>query len=374
MLHRINLPNCQQHLLWIVELQSCIIHALCDHGCDSGQVTEQWVFNQVSALGVNQEWLQKFYNWSHKKQKAIDRMKVIADFDNPIKDLILDAFNHDLQFERAFDPMTRVRHNPIGLTNLNGLNVDIRDAVHRFFESFYDPALYRAYKIPQGGQQLDFDRKMFILEYYDVNKDVQVCPMCDGDLGTPKVDHFFPKSKYSYLSCHPKNLVPVCEACNGPAGKFETPPLTLDAHDQTIDWFHPYLLSADGNFSVNFVRQTEGTTPVLSNPDAQTQTRLDNLTSLVKLQPRWRRALSRKFRGAQRKIRHEREKRGRMLNEQDLCTKLQEWAENQEVEIGLEPFAIVGNAYFQSAANRDKITFDDLWVYNDPNADVVSGN
>jgi 5-methylcytosine-specific restriction endonuclease McrA len=125
---------------------------------------------------------------------------------------------------------------------------------------------------------VNFNRQEFVDEFEDANPEVRVCSMCDGYLGNAEVDHFYPKAAYPYLSCHPYNLVPVCKDCNGRDGKHDTPPLSRNATGhQTADWFHPYLRSADGTYTISFERQQEGTTPVLTSTDKQTQVRLTNL-------------------------------------------------------------------------------------------------
>lgn len=68
-----------------------------------------------------------------------------------------------------------------------------------------------------------FDRARFFENFESSNPKLEICAICDetGFLtkpkGTPRgeIDHFFPKSRYPHLACHPFNLVPTCHLCNG---------------------------------------------------------------------------------------------------------------------------------------------------------------
>ena len=376
MLHPLRLPDCAARLTWIVELQGHIIRALCDPACRSDQINDaQWVVDLFTSegLGLEDIWVKRFCGWQHEKSSLLDRMKLIAGFSAEVKALILAAFENDIQIALIYPQNAADIHNPIGLSNINHLSEAVQNTVHLFFESFYDPALYTGYRIPNGALFINFDRKIYLKEFSKINPDVQVCPVCDGDLGSPKVDHYFPKALYPYLSCHPMNLVPICDDCNGPGGKHEKLPLTLGAGDQAIDWFHPFLRSAHRtSYRVSFVQEGENLIPTLENDDAQNQRRLDNLSNLVNLRPRWRDALSRKTRAIQRKIENEKRRRGHSLSDEELLEKIEQWGDSQECEIGLEPFAILESAYLQSVSRREAITFDELLAVANKELDVVS--
>jgi len=376
-LHKIDFPTaCRPYFEWIVTLQRRLLTAMCQDNVENPDaVDETWLLNALGDLNVDQDWFNRFCNWTHEGQTLLERARNVAGFTIEIKIRLLADFENDHTFEVLFDPEAKDAHDLVGLVPLRALDPHASEIVHRFFESFYDPALYRSYKILIEGNPTDFDRKRFVQGFEDANLDVCVCPMCDGDLGNTKVDHFFPKAAYPYLSCHPLNLVPICDDCNGPGGKYETPPLSLNATShQTDDWFHPYLRSASGTYTVRFERQCEGTTPVLISQDERTQTRLDNMSDLLKLDGRWRRALSLKTRIAHNHIRSARKDLGRSLTENELCIKLEEWARSAEDEIGLESFAIIKTAYFHQASQKEPVLFNELWIYNIPDADAVTAD
>lgn len=380
MLHKINFPEtCRPLFEWIVELQRQLITRLCQEPVgDVDEIDEDWLFEKVSQnLEVDQEWFGHFCNWTHKKQTFLDRARSIAGFSDEVKARLLADFENDQTFEDLFDPDVHEAHNLAGLTPLKALNPLATEIIHHFFEGFYSTAFYPSYgyKIYINGHLISFDRTEFVQEFSDANPDVCVCPMCDGDLGDAKVDHFYPKATYPYLSCHPMNLVPICDTCNGSGGKGQTPPLSLTATAncrQTDDWFHPYFRSAHGTYTIRFERKKEGTTPVLASEEEQTQTRLDKMSNLLKLNNRWRGALSRKTRIAQKHIQHARKELERPLTEAELCDKLTEWGESAEDEVGYESFALIKAAYFQQAGQKEPLLFDELWIYNNPDLDAVT--
>lgn len=378
MLHQISFPEtCRPFFNWIVDLQRQLVTTLCQEPVDDvNEIDEDWLFERVSKnLEVDQEWFGHFCNWRRKREEPslLECTRSIAGFPAEIRGRLLADFENDHTFESLFDPEAQNPSDLVGLSPLQRIYPEITKIVHRFFESFYDPALYRGYSIPNEGHFANFGRGKFVHDFSAANPDVCVCPMCDGDLGTAKVDHFYPKSVYPYLSCHPHNLIPICEGCNGTSGKFEKQPLSSsDTGHQTDDWFHPYLRSAARTFSITFEQLEDGLIPVLTSDDDETKTRLKNLTELLNLSGRWRTALSFKMRIAQNHVRRVRNDLGRPLTESELCDKLIEWAISAEDEIGLESFALVKAEYFWRASEKDPILFDELWIYNALDLDAVT--
>lgn len=61
------------------------------------------------------------------------------------------------------------------------------------------------------------------------------CPFCGGISPPNNLDHFLPKSIYSYFSILPHNLIPICRDCNSQYKKNFFP---FDKKHQLI---HPYL-------------------------------------------------------------------------------------------------------------------------------------
>ena len=201
MLHKINFPaNCRPYFKWIVTLQRRLLTALCQDSIENPHtINEAWLISALGDFTVDQDWFGRFCNWKHKDQTLLERARSIADFSSEIKTRLLADFENDHTFESLFDPQAQDAHDLVGLSPLQALDPQVAEVVHRFFESFYDPAFYNGYKILIEGELADFDRKKFVQRFEDANPDVCVCPMCDGYLGNAQVDHFFPKADKDHL-------------------------------------------------------------------------------------------------------------------------------------------------------------------------------
>ena len=72
-------------------------------------------------------------------------------------------------------------------------------------------------------------KKVSIIESFKkTNEILKVCPTCDFVATIDQIDHYLPKSAYPHLSCHPYNLMPICQACNGTQIKRNIDLLTQD--------------------------------------------------------------------------------------------------------------------------------------------------
>lgn len=360
MLHKINIPDCREYCEWITNLQYRILRALC--AVNANDVTEAWVIKQLTDLDAN--WARKFCLYkdaiTNSKQTVLTHMQSIAGFDTAIKQDILNAFENDIRIEVAFDGTSQTPFKLIGVTGLSGQAEVL--AVRGFFEIFYAPAFYKNagyfISLPDNDPK-HFHRDAFINDYRRANDDLRVCPMCDGNLGEPEVDHFYPKKKYPTLSCHYLNLVPICSNCNSRSAKGEKMAATLTATDPFEDWFHPYLRPANNNFDLHFERSGSEPILVFHNHDPKQQTRLNNMTELIGLQERWKRELSNRIKATIKKIKKQREI---LDSRQALVKKLNEWAEDKECELGLIPFSILERSYLLSASKEHPETFDELWI------------
>lgn len=77
-----------------------------------------------------------------------------------------------------------------------------------------------------------YGREQFFSAYQKGNPRQQVCVFCDDQRPTytskgkrrGQMEHYFPKSIYPHLACHPFNLIPICSNCN--SVHHNTDPLT----------------------------------------------------------------------------------------------------------------------------------------------------
>lgn len=85
-----------------------------------------------------------------------------------------------------------------------------------FLIKFYDDYLGKSVgKFPKFFFSITFEefgREQFLSEFEKLNR-INVCPACDAEAYS-RIDHYLPKSFYPHLSCHPYNLVPICNTCN----------------------------------------------------------------------------------------------------------------------------------------------------------------
>lgn len=278
MLHPINVPSCSPALEWLVQLQRDILAKLCSPSTVEAMVTPEW----VAAIRPDcTAWLERFVRRSYKRASLLSAMQTIASVSRDRKHTILRYFDNSQALTESFDPAVFA---PTEISPVQNLGSDgIVSCLRNLLEAFYEIALRDGLPIDTPGNTgQSFNRSRFVEIFKKENYD-RVCPFCDGDMNGPEVDHWMPKSQYPALSCHPKNLIPVCHRCNSSECKGEKSPLTFANHRPFDDWFHPYERPAYGNFSVEMTSSRIS----LVNTDAGQQARLKNLDDLLKLTPRW---------------------------------------------------------------------------------------
>jgi hypothetical protein len=67
-----------------------------------------------------------------------------------------------------------------------------------------------------------YGREQYFKDYESENPHQSVCTICDEHRpitiihndAFSDIEHYFPKSIYPHLACHPYNLIPICKACN----------------------------------------------------------------------------------------------------------------------------------------------------------------
>lgn len=278
MLHLIKVPSCFPALEWVVQLQREILAKLCDPATTAAIVTPEW----VAAIRPDcSDWLKRFAQWTHNTRGLLSVMRTIASATTTQKKAIFTYFETSQAFPESFDSAIL---SPTVISTVQSLGTDgLVSGLCTLLEAFYEIALERGLPIDaQGNTGRSFKRGQFVTTFREENFD-RVCPFCDGDMNGPQVDHWLPKSKYPALSCHPKNLVPVCTRCNSQECKGAKSPITFANPSSFDDWFHPYERPAHGNFSVT----SNGSQIALVNVDLGQQARLHNLDRLLKLTLRW---------------------------------------------------------------------------------------
>ncbi len=149
----------------------------------------------------------------------------------------------------------------------------------------------------------DLDRQIVLRAYLDAQRKIplKVCPGCDGKPPSiadgvihEDLDHFFPKSKYPFLSIHPLNLTPFCKDCNQTYKKskdaiLDDDPSVADVHVLT-DIYHPYQCPSKDQISLSIQANPDKTLAFrfTANSNApQDQARLHSLQYTLNLESRW---------------------------------------------------------------------------------------
>lgn len=349
MLHPIKVPSCAPALAWLVQLQHDLLTKLCDPATTAAMVTSEW----VAAIRPDcNSWLEKFAQRSHNKERLLVSMRIIATAPTAQKQAILRYFRTSQLFAEAFDSTVTT---PTLLSSLDSLGGSpIASALRRLLEAFYEVALQDGLPIDADGHPgQSFNRHQFVETCQQENYG-RVCPFCDGDMNGPQVDHWLPKSKYPALSCHPKNLVPVCHRCNSRECKGEKVPLDRESTQPFHNWFHPYERAAHGNFTVT----VNSSRVALTNVDTIQQTRLDNFDRLVKLTQRWwgeyKRQADRYLKQLADKVRR---KRINPTTDEVLDT-ISEWLAEIAAENTKMPHSIVRRVVLERVLTADTPDFD----------------
>jgi len=253
-------------------------------------------------------------------------MRTIASATSAQKRAIFTYFETSQAFPESFDSTV---FSPTVISDVQSLGADaFVSCLRTLLEAFYELALQRGLPIDvHGNSGHNFDRSQFVEIFKKENFD-RVCPFCDGDMNGPQVDHWLPKSKYPALSCHPKNLVPVCYRCNSRECKGEQCPITPANHRPFDDWFHPYERPAHANLTVNVT----GSQVSLVNADPDQQTRLNNLDSLLKLTPRWSEEYKRQASHYLRQLYHKVRKNKIKPTPNELLHTISEWLDEITAE------------------------------------------
>lgn len=373
MLHKIELPDCAEDLRWIVGIQRTLLEAVCHPDTAAEDVTVERVKGWIAAYITNEAWIESFckrLDRVNKQPRAmLSHLQEIASFTDVQKQQLLDAFRQDHRLLDNFGD--GAGQKLLGIPDGFLKSARMKDSIRGFLEAFYDPLFYKdaGYLIKTADADVirEFHKDEYLKHYKTTNRNVRVCPYCDGQLGNPpQIDHFYPKSDYPQLSCHPLNLVPICAACNSRTNKGTKTPLDLNAPDQTASWFHPFLRSSNRRFSIRFNSSDSTPTHVaLHGQDVLDQQRIDNWCKLVNLQTRWQDEFERKVQAAQGKLRKYFLRARVRPTPTAVCDKLQEWSESAGDEIGLEPFALLEQAYYQVAATQEPTLFKELWEYTE---------
>ena len=356
-LHRVELPDCRQHLEWVVQLQDDLLQALCDPGLPANHVTADWVAQQRP--DIDAAWIQRFCAWTKSGQSILARMRAVAGLPALDKQPLLDHYRVNLRFHEAFDEDLAP---PPPTTPLpDQLSAPATRAYRNFFEMFYAPIFYRGKGYPIAADDLNgepFTRDHYLDAYRATNHQTRVCLTCDGSMDGAELDHWLAKKHLPELNCNPRNLAEMCSACNSSSNKGEKLALDRATPNPFDNWFHPHLRSAAGEYEISVGKGK----PRLVSALPVVQTRLDTFSALVNLPSRWKDEYRAQFKGIGQRVRNHR-RRGKVFEELSLLVQLQDWQTDAGAEQGIRPNKLLESALLSGALDTSSPTFAELLDY-----------
>jgi hypothetical protein len=192
-------------------------------------------------------------SWLWRKNTISNPLFALIQISIAQKNAILPAYDADTDLEKAIQT-GQFAYFSIPTTNAPALKL-----VARIMQSFYTNILAIGVDADVLNEEENLTRQMVLRAFISAQRDnaMLVCPGCDGSPpeeeadGTIRedVDHFFPKSRYPFLTIHPLNLTPFCKHCNQDYKKAKDP-LKVKNGAPTIaldDIFHPYIHSVRDN-------------------------------------------------------------------------------------------------------------------------------
>lgn len=247
MIHDVHLPEDTKWYLWqIVQIQMDVLHcaSMLPGGFTQGdlqtalettiqvpqaQNISQWVFSHKDT----REGLLLFSNHNNLDEKSA----LIAEMQRDVNRLYTGASTET--FERHFPIPTRANPLPDYLDGVQNFLIYF----YTHLESGFPGFLFTVNKFNYH----KFGRDQFFEAFEKDNPEQYVCAICDehrfmtilrGEHFSD-IEHYFPKSIYPHLACHPYNLIPICKQCN--TAHLNKDPLSENNHRRLLgEIFLPY--------------------------------------------------------------------------------------------------------------------------------------
>jgi hypothetical protein len=283
-LHQVKLPKSAAHLFHIVALQRKLLKALADPTLNAATIDIPWVQKVWNRMDT--EWVRKFCRGG--QNSVLHPLKVIAGANSTARQTLYVEFCRQNKVKATLDAGGDFQD----LNALSGFTAQLVTAVKEFFHRSYKLLSTDAHR-QWNGYEFDGNRSITNRGYKDdFCRDYPskvVCPYCDGEIGTPELDHYLCKSEFPLLSCSPLNLIPVCGNCNDVVtAKGLRPAITLGPPRSTKDWLHPFFRPASNQVQIKLNGTPSDSIPQLHSPDSAEQIRLNNHTILIRsLSKRW---------------------------------------------------------------------------------------
>jgi hypothetical protein len=291
-LHPIKLPKSSINLFRIVLLQKRLFKALADPALNPNDIDSTWV--QGVWHRMDAEWVRKFCLGG--QQSVLLPLKAIAAANLTARRALYDEFCKQNKVVEVLNTGGNFKN----LSGLPGFTTQLANEVKKFFKRCYK-LLSKDANRQWNGYEFNGNRCITNRSYKnDFCSDYPtkvVCPYCDGEIGTPELDHYLFKDGFPLLACSPWNLVPVCSSCNNViTAKGDRPAITIGSPNSADDWLHPFFRPASDQVQIKLNGTPQKSIPILDSPDATEQKRLTNHTKLIQsLSNRWTRKVGAYF-------------------------------------------------------------------------------
>jgi len=281
-LHKVELPGSATLLFDVVELQERLLEALSVPALVASQVDTAWVQN----VWQNQdtEWVRKFCLGG--KESVLIPLTLLANASPLARESLYVEFRRQRDVPAILEAGGDFRE----IASLPGFNAKLANEVTRLFKQFYKLLSHKTASEWPGyafGQQ-ELSNRSYKREFCSTYPTLSVCPYCDQDIGTSKLDHYYAKSLVPLLACNPWNLVPVCSSCNEIGAKEDNPAFYTGPPRSTTEWLHPFNRPASSLTTITISGPPSDPKPTLVSTDLTEIVPLQNHTNMIQtLATRW---------------------------------------------------------------------------------------
>lgn len=358
MLHRIQLPDCVPQLEQIRQFQRDVLVLACSSETVL-PLTQEALQESLNEERGSWLWSKLWKRSSEPKESDFHRALIaVIEFVQTkpeIGPIILDAFDHDVAFHSSLeDPDFRFQFHTF--------HIDIQNILKPLMVSFYEDLLKAGFGTDIHGQPEKLNRDAFISSFWGRNPELEVCPACDdnrsdviGKKHYDDADHYFPKSKYPFLSLHHANLVPLCLECNR-SFKGQHDPIDDPDNAPLLNIFLPYHRPAVDYVDFVVSRDDKGVPHIeFEDHEYVPSRRVENFKRVFRLSARWPNDLREQMKRLVEDIGDagHRLRRYTEITEDVFRVELNDMTEKKVERIGKRPNHILQSSYLRFALEND---------------------
>jgi hypothetical protein len=288
MLKQIRPAPCSNALRACKRLQEMLLAWLCDPGVSRADVNQANLTPPRVPTQIEADWLWVFLQKAAGGQLLLTHAQTIAAMSITEKAALRSWAQIVNAVADQFLPNPQIwpANRPIPDASWNALKILMEAFYEKGFRSGLPYGVDGTPVVTGGVTYAQFVQAFRDTHRQNQNPDArEVCVLCGGPLGQPRVDHWIARSAFPLLSVCADNLLPVCDECNSPNNKGTKPVFANGTGVAFEDWFHPYLRHANGAFQIAYDLKPQEI-KIVPLRDEHTQ-RVTNLDRLLNLTKRW---------------------------------------------------------------------------------------